>query len=149
MMMSGQIDTAWSAFPTNLDLVRKGEIRIIGNGNDAKAMSNMTLRVTAANTAWLAKNRDVAMRAMRALWKGQLAAMNDKTSFDRFAAHWQIPVEDARLVPDFYSLEAMRFFPVRGLDETLRLAQEYGFIKEPLTDEQKKGLVTVVYDPGK
>jgi len=149
MMMSGQIDTAWSAFPTNLDIVRNGEIRIIGNGNDAKAMSAMTLRVTVANAGWLAKNRDVAVRAMRALWKGQVAAMTDTAAFDRFAAHWQIPVEDARRVPDFYSLEAMRFFPVRGLDETLRLAHEYGFIKEPLTDEQKKGLVTVVYDPGK
>jgi NitT/TauT family transport system substrate-binding protein len=146
-LMSGQTDTAWSAFPSNLELVRAGEIRIIGTGNDAVSMRELTTRVTVANTAWLAKNRDVAVRAMRALWKGQQKAMGDAGAYDRFAAHWKVPVEDARKVPEFYRLDRVKFFPIGGLDETLRLAQEYGFIKEPLSDEQRKGLVTVVYDP--
>jgi ABC-type nitrate/sulfonate/bicarbonate transport system substrate-binding protein len=146
-LMSGQTDTAWSAFPSNLELVRTGEIRIIGTGNDAVSMRELTTRVTVANTAWLAKNRDVAVRAMRALWKGQQKAMSDAGAYDRFAAHWKVPVEDARKVPEFYRLDRVKFFPIGGLDETLRLAQEYGFIKEPLSDEQRKGLVTVVYDP--
>ena len=86
---------------------------------------------------------------MRALWKGQQTAINYRPPYDRYAEHWKVPAEDARKVPEFYSLDRVRFFPIGGLDETLRLAQEYGFIKEPLTEEQKKALVTVVYDPSK
>ena len=86
---------------------------------------------------------------MRALWKGQQTAINDPTAYDRYAEHWKVPAEDARKVPEFYSLDRVRFFPIGALDDTLRLAHEYGFIKEPLTEEQKKGLVTVVYDPGR
>ena len=50
---------------------------------------------------------------------------------------------------DFYTLEHVRFAPVLKLDESLALAQEYGFIKEPLTAEQRKGLITPIYDPGR
>ena len=32
-------------------------------------------------------------------------------------------------------------------DASLHLDPEYGFIKEPLTDARKQGLVDIVYDP--
>jgi NitT/TauT family transport system substrate-binding protein len=152
-MMSGQVDTAWSAAPASFELIRNGEARIIGTGHDAPSLRPLTTRVVAVNTNWLAKNRDVAVRALRALWKGQASMFASdnamQTAIQRFADHWKIPIEDAKRIPDFYKLEDLTFFPIGGLDETLRIAQDYGFLKEPMTAEQKKGLVTVVYDPTK
>jgi NitT/TauT family transport system substrate-binding protein len=152
-MMSGQVDTAWSGAPANLELIRTGEARLLGTGNDAPSLRPLTTRVVAVNTNWLAKNRDVAVRTLRALWKSQTSMFaNEKalqTAIQRYAEHWKIPAEDAKRIPDFYKLEDLTFLPVGGLDETLRIAQEYGFIKEPMTAEQKKGLVTIIYDPSK
>ena len=48
-----------------------GEARMIGTGDVSPLLQGMTMRVTAGNADWLAKNRDVAVRFMRALWKGQ------------------------------------------------------------------------------
>jgi NitT/TauT family transport system substrate-binding protein len=148
-VMSGQVATAWTVFPANMDLLRKGEVRKIGSGDDANALSGASLRIVAANTAWLAKNRDVAVRTMRAIWKGQGAVFSGEKAVARFAEHWKIDPEDAKLVGTFFKREDHTFTPIGKLDVLLRLAQEHGFIKEPLTEEQKKGLVTIVYDPSR
>ena len=44
-VMSGQVATGWATFPSAVDLVRKGEVRIVGYGSEAKAMEGTTMRV--------------------------------------------------------------------------------------------------------
>ena len=148
-MMTGQIDTAWAGFPAGLGSVRSGEVRIIGSANDSPTIASMTTRVTAANSNWLAKNRDVAMRTMRAIWKGQVEAMSDPKETASFAKKWGLDPEDAKHAPEFGSLDDSLFAPIKRLDVILAMAKEYDFIKEPLTEEQKKGLIDIVYDPNK
>jgi NitT/TauT family transport system substrate-binding protein len=148
-VMSGQVATAWTVFPANMDLLRKGEVRKIGTGDDANALNGASLRIVAANSNWLAKNQDVARRTMRAIWKGQEFNFSGEKAVARFADHWKIDPEDAKLVGTFFKREEHTFMPIGKLDVLLRLAQEHGFIKEPLTEEQKKGLVTIVYDPSR
>jgi len=148
-MMSGQVDTAWAGFPAGIGLVRKGEARIIGSGNEAVSLRTTTTRVVAANTNWLSKNRDVAVRAMRAIWKGQEFAMKDPRAPQRFAEKWQLDPEDAKHAMEYNRLEDVVLQPIGNLDLILALAKEYDFIKEPLTEAQKKSVLTVVYESPK
>ena len=148
-MMSGQLDTAWSGFPNMLDVIRSGEGRIIGTGDDSVTLRSGSHRVIVANTNWLAKNRDVAARAMRAIWKGQQFNFSGEQALRRYAEHWKIDFDDAKKVGQFFKLEDLTPAPVSKLLESLQMAEEYGFIKAPLTEAQKKGLIDIVYDPDK
>jgi NitT/TauT family transport system substrate-binding protein len=153
MLMSGQVDSANSALPGNLDLLRAGDIRIIASGKDSPALKQMTSRVVAANTDWLAKNRDAATRFLRATWRGQQFVFGSPQQREATIAHyseyWKFDREAAKMVYDFYRLDDLRYAPVGDLDGVLALAKEYDFIKEPLTAEQKNGLITLLYDPGR
>jgi NitT/TauT family transport system substrate-binding protein len=148
-VMSGQVQTGWSTFPALVDLLRSGEIRKIGSGDDAKALRDASIRSITANTNWLKKNRDVATRAMRATYKAQQFLFQNEAGPRKFAEHWKVDVEDAKRFGEFFKLEDHTFMPIGQLDRLIAMAVEYGFIREPLTAEQKKGLVTVVYDPKK
>jgi NitT/TauT family transport system substrate-binding protein len=149
-VMSGQVATGWATFPSAVDLVRKGEVRVIGYGSAAKAMEGTTMRVVAANSDWIAKNRSAAERYMQALWKGQeFNYKGGEKAFQRYAERWKVDIEDARKGPEYVKLQDVTFAPIGNYDQLLEMAKEYDFIKEPLTAEQKKGLVNLIYDPGK
>jgi len=96
MMMSGQTDTAWSGYPTNVDLIRSGEARIIGSGDDAERMRGLSPRGISANSEWLGKHRDIAVRLMRAMWKGQLYNFSGEKALRRYADHWKLDFEDVK-----------------------------------------------------
>ena len=49
MVMSGQIDAAWSVPPFGLDLVRKGEARIVFRGDEITELQTQTIRVSVAS----------------------------------------------------------------------------------------------------
>src|SRR5690606_9529122 len=65
-LMSGQVDTGWSSFPINADLIRTKQVRVIGTGERAEGLNGVSIRFIAANSNWLEKNRDVAKRFMKA-----------------------------------------------------------------------------------
>jgi NitT/TauT family transport system substrate-binding protein len=149
-VMSGQVATGWSAFPVNYDLVRKGEIRIIGTGADAKEVAGDTIRVVAANSNWVKKNPDVAKRTMQALWQGlKFTYEAGEPAYKRYAEKWKLDIEDARAAPKFTPFEAVTFWPLGNMEGVYKTALEFKQINKPLTEEQKKALVTVVYDPEK
>jgi len=145
-VMSGQTDTAWSGFPSNLGIIRSGEARIIGTGDDAQSLRGITIRVIAANTNWMAKNRDVATRFLRALWKGQQYNFSGPEAIERYAAHWKIEPADAKLVHDFFKIEDLTYGTIGKQALLLELAQEYNFLKAPLTEAEQKKMVDILYD---
>jgi len=148
-MMSGQIETAWSSFPAGSQPVRTGQARIIATGNDAVSLRTLSTRTAVANSNWLAKNRDVAVRTMRAIWKGQVFAMTDPRAPARFAEKWKLDPEDTKDAWEYNKLEDIAYAPLGDMDRLIEMAQEYGFIKEPLTPAQRSGMVDIVYDPKK
>lgn len=149
-VMSGQIATGWSTFPVNIDLVGKGEIRIIGYGSEAKALNGTTMRVVAANKSWVEKNRAVAERFMQALWKGQeFNYKGGERAFQRYAEQWKIDVAEARKGPEYVKIEDVTFAPIGNYEQLLVMAKEYDFIKEPLTPAQGKDMINILYDPMK
>jgi NitT/TauT family transport system substrate-binding protein len=149
-VMSGQLATGWAAFPVNYDLVRKGEIRVVGSGAEAKGLANDTIRVVVANSNWVQKNPDVAKRAMQALWQGlKFTYEGGDRSFKHYAEKWKLDLEDARAAPKFTPFANVTFWPLGNMEHAYKLAQEFKQIDKPPTDAQKKSLVTVVYDPEK
>ena len=145
MMMSGQTDTAWTGFPANMDLIRSGEARVVCSGDDSQLMKGMSSRGITANSDWLAKNHDVAVRLMRALWKGQLYNFSGEKALHRYAEHWKLDFEDVKDVGKYFKLDDVSYGVPGKFDELVQLAKEYDFTKEPLTPEQKKRLLTVVF----
>jgi NitT/TauT family transport system substrate-binding protein len=149
-VMSGQVATAWGPFPVGLDMIRSGEIRQIGTGAESKLLNRTTVRVTAANTNWLAKNRPVAERFMRALWKAEEKLFsNTDAAAERFAKHWKVSADDVKQAPKYFQLERHTFTPIGNLDGLLQMAEEYGFLKEKVPPDQVKKMITVVYESPK
>jgi NitT/TauT family transport system substrate-binding protein len=149
-VMSGQLATGWSAFPVNYDLVRKGEVRIVGSGADAKELAGDTVRVVVANSNWVQKNPDIAKRTMEALWQGlKFTYEGGDRSFKNYAEKWKLDLEDAKAAPKFTPFSNVTFWPLGNLDSAYKLAQEFKQIDKPPTEAEKKRLVTVVYDPDK
>jgi NitT/TauT family transport system substrate-binding protein len=149
-VMSGQVASGWAAFPVNYNLVRKGEVRMIGSGADAKGLAGMTIRVVAANSNWVKNNPDVAKRTMQALWEGlKFTYEGGDPAFKRYAEKWKLELDDAKAAPKFTPFNQVTFWPLGDMDHVLKLAQEFKQIDKPLTDAQKKDLQTVVYDPMK
>ena len=148
MAMSGQTDSAWSSAPFNLDLIRKGEARIIGRGTEAKELSDLSVRVIAANADWVKAHRDVAKRAMRAFWRGTLFNyLGGERAVKRYADEMKLDIQDARKAPEFVTIESVAFAPVGNIPLLMKLAQEDKFIQKPLTDEQLHKMIDIVYDP--
>jgi NitT/TauT family transport system substrate-binding protein len=131
-LMSGQVSTGWSVFPLNKDLVDEGKIRIIGTGSQAKELSDVTIRVIAANANWLEKNRDVAKRFMKAMEEALKVTYTDPSRIETWAKRWKLKV-----IP----YEWTTFSPIAGLDKLNKIALETNKIKKSLTAAQLKELV--------
>ena len=149
-VMSGQVHTGWSLFPLNQGLLREGKIRVVARGSQATDLTDTTIRVIAANSKWLEKNRDVARRTMRALWKGVLFNyVATDTALKSYAKRWKLNLEDVKRAPDFVPLHKVSFAPIGRIDQLADLALEFKRIRKPLTAEQKKDMVDIIYDPAK
>lgn len=149
-VMSGQVASGWAAFPVNYNLVRSGEVRMIGSGAEAKGLAGDTIRVIAANSNWVQKNPDVALRTMQALWEGlKFTYEGGDPAFKRYADKWKLDLEDAKAAPKFTPFNQVTFWPLGNMDHVHKLALDFKQIDKPLSEDQKKKLTTVVYDPMK
>ncbi len=149
-VMSGQVDTGWASFPFQMDLVKKGEARILFTGEAAADLNDYTIRVTAANAHFLKARRDVGVRFMRAFHKAlEWQYENPGPAFKRWAASEKLDPELAMEAPKFIPKSTVTLSPIGNLDENIKLAVEFKMLAAPLTEAQKKDLVDIVYDPGK
>ena len=64
--MSGQVDVGWSVAPFVLDMLNKGEARMIGRASDIAAISGQTIRVQIMNAQTLAAKKDAIARYLKA-----------------------------------------------------------------------------------
>jgi ABC-type nitrate/sulfonate/bicarbonate transport system substrate-binding protein len=123
-VMSGQLATGWAAFPVNYDLVRKGEIRVVGSGAEAKGLAGDTIRVVVANSNWVQKNPDVAKRTMQALWEGlKFTYEGGDRSFKHYSEKWKLDIEDAKAAPKFTPFANVTFWPLGNMEDQYMLAQ--------------------------
>jgi len=151
MLMTGQVDAAWGAVPFAMEGVRTGELKILFSGADIEATRDVVSRVTIANADYLKTHRDVVRRYQIAYQKSVDAIYADfEGALSRFAAANKLDPADVRQASRYFGDKATHALaPLKNLDEAIRQTMEFGLIKEPLTEAQKKELVDIVYDPSK
>lgn len=146
MVMSGQVDTGWLGAPSELDLVRTGKARIIVGGDQAGELRTMTIRVIVAYRPWLEKHRDVAKRFMQAFWKGRQFNYSGEKAIERYAKMWKMDMREAREAPK-YVPPATTTLGFGNLAGVLKLAQEYKFLRAPLSKAKAEKMIDYVYMP--
>ena len=147
-VMSGQLDVGWASPPFGLKQVASGEIRIIAKGDDVPSVKTQTIRVYAANANWLKKNRDVAKRTMRALWKASEWIYKNPKAMDSYVKLSRIKKAYAvRVRDEFIPLKSYAYAPIGDLDVTLKQALQFKRLKKPLTKAQIDDMIQIVYKP--
>ena len=140
-LMSGQVATGWSVFPLNKNLLREKKIRIIGTGDAAKGLNGVTIRVIAANSNWLKKNRDVARRFMMAMQEALDRSYSDPSQVQAWAKRWKLNYDDVKDTTTDVPLKYVTLLPVARLDVINQIGLENKKIKKLLTSAQLKELV--------
>ena len=140
-LMSGQVDTGWSAFPIGADLIREKKIRVIGTGERAAGLKGVTIRFIAANSNWLEKNRGVAKRFMKAMEEARQLTYKSEKQMRAYAKRWNMKYEDVKDAGKYTTLENSTMMPIGNLDKLNELAVRFKRISKPLTAAQLKELV--------
>jgi len=149
-VMSDQIDVGWAVPPLFFDLIDQDKIRIIGRGSDIPEMRDQTVRVFETNADTLKNRRQVLVRFFRAYQKVLDWAYSEPKALEDFAADNKVSIDQARRARDgFYPKAALELAPISNLDLTIRQAIDLKRISAPLTPEQEKQLIDIVYDPRK
>ena len=140
-LMSGQVTTGWSVYPLNKGLIREKKSRVIGTGNEAAGLVGVTIRVMAANSNWLAKNRDVAQRMMMAMQEARARSYTSDEQLHAYAKRWKLNYEDIKTAGEDTPMNVTTLLPVAGLDVINKIALENKKIKKLLTPAQLHELV--------
>jgi NitT/TauT family transport system substrate-binding protein len=143
MAMTGQIDIGRGAAPFGLELVEKGQIRIIARGSEIKARANQTVRVCVTNLQTLAKKDTVAryMQGYRDAVDFMYSSDDALLFYEEFA---KVPARLMRKWRDeFFPKNTMWPDEVKGLDVVLADALKNKFVAIPLTAEQVRELVQI------
>jgi NitT/TauT family transport system substrate-binding protein len=147
-VMSGQIDVGWAVPPLHFDLIDQGKIRIIGRGSDIAEMRDQTVRVFETNASTLKTRREILARFFRAYQKTLDWAYREPEALVQFAADNKVSLEQAHRARDeFYPQTALALAPISDLELTEKQAIELKRLSAPLTAEQVKELIDIVYDP--
>lgn len=147
-VLSGQIDVGYGLPPVGWDKLEQGQIKVIAIGSDIPALRDLTSRVNAATAQFAEAKRDVLVRLIRARtnaihWMFQ----NREESARIFAEVNKIEPRLASQVFTYFNEENLAPAPIKGLNASLEDALRYKFLREPLTDQQLKALIQLVYAP--
>jgi NitT/TauT family transport system substrate-binding protein len=147
---TGQADAGWSATPLLLDLIEKGEVRIVFRGTELERLRDVTMRVTFANANFVEKNPET----VRAFFKAYQKAMDFILEHRQEAARIWIPfaklkASEATLVRAMESYERanVAFKPVKGIPTLMEDAVKFKFLKQPMTQAELDRLIDLRYLP--
>ena len=143
-VMSGQVDVGWSAPPFGLDQIDKGEIRVLGTGNDATVFKGQTVRLMVATVQTLETRKAVIERFMKAYRESIDLLYNDPAALKSYADWLGITEAKAKRTRDgFFPKSAVDPDKVIGLDIIVRDAVDMKYTAAPLTKEQLAELVQI------
>jgi NitT/TauT family transport system substrate-binding protein len=146
MVMTKQIDVGYSIVPNQLDLVNKGDIRVLFSGDDVRSQRDVSERVVIASAAFAQTHRDALVKFMKVLdgcinWS---YAHKDEAS-QAYAALNKIDAATAAKGMTFYDRPTLAFGPLIGWDDVVKQSIDAKFIPGPLTADQVKNLMDIVY----
>jgi NitT/TauT family transport system substrate-binding protein len=150
MVMTKQIDVGYSIVPNQLDLVNKGDIRVLFSGDDVKSQKDISGRAIIASSDFTQKHRATLIKFMKALddcidW----AYAHTDESSKAYATLNKIDAPTAAKGMTFYKRPTLAFGPLIGWDEVVKQSIDAKFIGAPPTPDQVKDLTDIVYTTGK
>ena len=147
---TGQTDAGWSVAPFQLDLVDKGELRVVVKGDEITAMREITPRVHFLNNAFAAKHPD----AIRGFFRAQQRALDymfenkaDAAKIWIKRAEMKYPEAAVLKTWDYYNRAAMTLKPIRGLQATIEDGIRNKFLTQPLTQSEINSLIDLSFLP--
>ena len=147
---TGQADAGWSVAPFQLDLVEKGDLRVVIKGDEINAMKEITPRVHFLNNEFAAKNPD----AVRGFFKAQQRAIDYMFEHkEETAKIWirraEMKYPEAAVLKtwDYYNRAAMTLKPIRGIQATIDDGLRNKFLTQPLTKAEMSSLIDLSYLP--
>ena len=146
MTMTKQIDVGMAVPPTGMAQLRKGEIRLLFDGNVIESQRDVVNRVSIVGSVFLAENRAAVTKFFRVL-QGCIDWMyaNMKEGSKIYAAANKIDDELAERALAFYPQSKSNFGPLTGMDEIIKEAVTDKFIERAPTPEQLKSFIDLVY----
>jgi NitT/TauT family transport system substrate-binding protein len=143
-VMSGQVDVGWSAPPFGLDQIDKGEIRVLGTGNDETVFKGQTVRLMVATVQTLQTRKAAIERFMKAYRESIDLLYADPAALKSYADWLGITEAKAKRTRDgFFPKSAVDPDKVIGLDMIVRDAVELKYTAALLTREQIAELVQI------
>lgn len=144
MAMTGQIDIGRGAAPFGLDLVEKGEIRIIARGSEIAARSGQTVRVCIANLDTLQNRKDTVARFMQGYRDTIDWMYSDPAALKMYEEFSKVPERLMRTARDeFFPKKTVWPDEVKGLDLVLADALKNKFMQAPLSKQQVADMVQI------
>jgi NitT/TauT family transport system substrate-binding protein len=149
MTMTKQIDVGYSVPPFGLDAERKGDIRVVFNGDAIESQRDVVSRVNIANSDFVRLRREIAVRFLKVLNQCIAWMYENKTEGVKiYAALNKIDEGVASGALIYYPQSKMTLAPLLGFDAAIKQAIGDKFIDKAPTQEQIKGLVDILYQPG-
>jgi NitT/TauT family transport system substrate-binding protein len=147
---TGQADAGWSVAPFQLDLVEKGELRVVIRGEEISAMREITPRVHFLNNGFAAKNPDAVRGFFRAQQRALEYMFENKADAAKIwikRAEMKYPEAAVLKTWDYYSRAAMALKPIRGLQATIEDGIRNKFLTQPLTQAEINSLIDLSFLP--
>jgi len=143
-VMSGQVDIGWSVAPFVLDLLGKGEARMVARASDVAAIRGQTVRVQIINAPNLAAKKDAVAR-YRAAYNETVDWMySSADAVPRYLAFSGLSEPAVRLMlKDFIPKESLQIAKVMGVAESMQDAVQFKFLAAPLADAQLRELIQI------
>jgi ABC-type nitrate/sulfonate/bicarbonate transport system substrate-binding protein len=147
-VMSGQVDIGFSTPPFGLEAQEQGKIRILALANDLPSIRNQTVRVTIANTADLARRREVYDRFIQAYREVIDWMYADPKAIEMFAKYAGISHAMAQTVRDkFYPRSMLQLDEIKGMPELMQDAIAFKYLAQPLNPQQLAELLQLPSKP--
>ena len=147
---TNQIAAGWTQPPFFLQEVADGELEIVARGSDLGDYKDVATRVVITNSRWAEENPETVttfLEVQNKAWDWIFDNPEEAVAIWKDAANLK-ESEDVLLTSfDYYEREALRLFPFDGQDALLEDAEEFGFLKKPLTEDEVSELFDMSYKP--
>jgi NitT/TauT family transport system substrate-binding protein len=150
MTMTKQVDVGYAVLPSVLDAVEKGQVRMLFSGENVESQKNLSNRVIIASSDFVRNRRPVAQKFLEVLDRCiDWSYANIAESSKMYAALNKIEPAIAAKALSFYKRDMLAFGPMVGMDELVKQSVENKFIDKPLTPDEIKDLVDILYSSKK
>jgi NitT/TauT family transport system substrate-binding protein len=144
-VMSGQVDVGWAVAPFVLDLLDRGEARMIARASDLPSIRGQTIRAQITNAQILAAKKDAIARYMKAYNETVDWMYSSADAVPRYLAFSGLSEPAVRLMlKEFIPKESLQTEKILGLEESMKDAVQFRFLPAPLNEGQLKELIQIV-----